>query len=137
SLIIIFIPVALMGGIVGHFMSSFGYTAAFAIGISLIVSFTLTPMLCSRFLKPSRNGHGATKDTAVFRAFATPYRRMLRWSMGHRWVVVIVSVLVVFSTVPLFKLTGVSFIPDDDQSEFEVTVRTPPGSSLQGTDQVL
>lgn len=137
SLIIIFIPVAMMSGIVGHFMSSFGYTAAFAIGISLIVSFTLTPMLCSRFLKPSANGHGNTKDTVVFRAFAGPYRRMLHWSMSHRWVIVIIALLVMFSTVPLFKVTGISFIPEDDQSEFEVTVRTPPGSSLQGTDQVM
>ena len=100
SLIIIFIPVALMGGIVGHFMSSFGYTAAFAIGVSLIVSFTLTPMLCSRFLKPSDNG-GHTKDTAVFKAFAGPYRRMLHWSMDHRWVIVTISALVVLSVVPL------------------------------------
>ncbi len=136
SLIIIFIPVAMMSGIVGHFMSSFGYTAAFAIGISLIVSFTLTPMLCSKFLKPSKKGHD-TKDTAVFRAFAAPYRRMLHWSMAHRWVIVIVSLLVMISIVPLFKMTGVSFIPEDDQSEFEVTVRTPPGSSLQGTEQVM
>ncbi len=136
SLIIIFIPVALMSGIVGHFMSSFGYTAAFAIGVSLIVSFTLTPMLCSRFLKPSKNG-GGTKDTVIFRAFAGPYRRMLHWSMAHRWVIVTVSVLVVLSIVPLFKMTGISFLPEDDQSEFEVTVRTPPGSSLQGTDQLM
>ncbi|MBS1872836.1 MAG: efflux RND transporter permease subunit [Acidobacteria bacterium] len=136
SLIIIFIPVALMSGIVGHFMSSFGYTAAFAIGVSLIVSFTLTPMLCSRFLKPSHNG-GATKDTVVFRAFAAPYRGMLHWSMSHRWVIVILALAVMFSCVPLFKATGVSFIPEDDQNEFEVTVRTPPGSSLQGTDQVM
>ncbi len=138
SLIIIFIPVALMSGIVGHFMSSFGYTAAFAIGVSLIVSFTLTPMLCSRFLKPSANGNGGhTKDTVIFRAFAGPYRRMLHWSMAHRWVIVTVSILVVISIGPLFKMTGVSFLPEDDQSEFEVTVRTPPGSSLQGTDQVM
>ncbi len=136
SLIIIFIPVALMNGIVGHFMSSFGYTAAFAIGISLIVSFTLTPMLCSRFLKPAPAGH-ATKDTAIFRAFAGPYQNMLRWSMTHRWMIVAVSVVVVLSTVPLFKMTGVSFIPEDDQSEFEVTVRTPPGSSLEGTSQLM
>ena len=86
SLVIIFIPVALMSGIVGRFMSSFGYTAAFAIMVSLLVSFTLTPMLCSRFLKVGHDtgSGGSTKDTALFRALVRPYRRMLRWSMAHR-----------------------------------------------------
>ena len=62
SLVIIFLPVAMMSGIVGSFMSSFGYTAAFAIMVSLLVSFTLTPMLCSRFLRPSDTGHDS-KDS--------------------------------------------------------------------------
>ncbi len=138
SLIIIFIPVALMGGIVGRFMSSFGYTAAFAIGVSLLVSFTLTPMLCSRFLKVGRGGlHGATKDTWLFRIMDRPYRRMLRWSMEHRWVIALAGVLIMFSSAPLFMLVGKDFLPVDDQSEFEVTVRMPVGSSLEGTASVM
>jgi HAE1 family hydrophobic/amphiphilic exporter-1 len=56
SLVIIFLPVAMMSGIVGKFMSSFGYTAAFAVMVSLLVSFTLTPMLSARFLRPSDGG---------------------------------------------------------------------------------
>jgi HAE1 family hydrophobic/amphiphilic exporter-1 len=135
SLAIIFIPVALMGGIVGKFMSSFGYTAAFAIMVSLLVSFTLTPMLSSRFLKTGKQS--ATKETIVFRAFAVPYRRMLRWSMTHRWAIVCLAFLVFVSTVPLFSIIGKDFLPQEDQGEFEVTVRTPPGSSLEGTDAVM
>ncbi len=140
SLVIIFIPVALMTGIVGRFMSSFGYTAAFAIMVSLIVSFTLTPMLCSRFLKPSNGGGGSgesTKDTWLFRVMAVPYRRMLRWSMRHRWAVALICLLVMFSTVPLFMAVGKDFLPTDDQSEFEVIVRAPVGSSLEGTEDVM
>ncbi len=140
SLAIIFIPVALMSGIVGKFMSSFGYTAAFAIMVSLLVSFTLTPMLSSRFLKLGKQengGTGSTKDTIVFRALAVPYRRMLRWSMAHRWVIVCVAFLVFISTVPLFSMIGKDFLPQEDQGEFEVSVRTPPGSSLEGTDAVM
>ena len=138
SLAIIFIPVALMSGIVGKFMSSFGYTAAFAVMVSLIVSFTLTPMLSSRFLKvdPKGSGHD-TKDSIIYRAVATPYRAMLRWSMRHRWVIGLVAVLVTLSTGPLFMRIGKSFIPNSDQSEFEVTVRAPPGSSIEGTDGVM
>jgi HAE1 family hydrophobic/amphiphilic exporter-1 len=136
SLAIIFLPVAMMSGIVGRFMSSFGYTAAFAVIVSLLVSFTLTPMLCSRFLKPSGT-NGETKETLVFKLFAVPYRAMLHWSMEHRWVVVIVALLVMFSSVPLFMMVGKDFLVQDDQSEFEITIRTPPGSSLDGTDAAM
>ena len=139
SLAIIFLPIALMSGIVGRFMSSFGYTAAFAIMVSLLVSFTLTPMLCSRFLKPSKKKAGGhdTKDSWLFRIFDVPYQKLLRWSMAHRWVIVAVAVLVFFSTVPLMNMIGKDFLPTDDQSEFEVTVRMPPGSSLEGSDAAM
>ena len=136
SLVIIFLPVATMTGIVGKFMSSFGYTAAFAIMVSLLVSFTLTPMLCSRFLKHNA-AESATKDTVLFRAMAAPYRRMLLWSMAHRKTIALAALLVVLSTVPLFMAVGKSFLPTDDQSEFEVTVRMPPGSSLEGTEAAM
>lgn len=135
SLVIIFIPVAMMQGIVGKFMSSFGFTAAFAIMVSLLVSFTLTPMLCSRFLRIKK--HGATKDSVMFRAVDRPYSAMLRWSMAHRWVIVTVALLIMVSIIPLFVIVGKTFIPVDDQSEFEVSVRMPPGSSLSGTDAVM
>ena len=136
SLVIIFLPVALMGGLMGRFMSSFGFTAAFAILVSLLVSFTLTPMLCSRFLKPSQEGAG-TKDTIVFRMLAGPYRGMLRWSMRHRWVISLAAVLVMLSSAPLFMALGKDFMPVDDQSEFEVTVKMPVGSALEGTESVM
>ncbi len=136
SLAIIFLPIALMSGIVGRFMSSFGYTAAFAIMVSLLVSFTLTPMLCSRFLKPSKKKHD-TKDTIIFRIFDVPYKSLLRWSMNHRWVIVGVACLVFLSTIPLFMIIGKDFLPVDDQNEFEVTVRLPPGSSLEGSNSAM
>jgi HAE1 family hydrophobic/amphiphilic exporter-1 len=138
SLVIIFLPVAMMTGIVGRFMSSFGYTAAFAVLVSLLVSFTLTPMLSSRFLKMGngQNG-GSTKDTVLFRALSGPYRRMLRWSMAHRWVIVVCAILVTFSTIPMFLHMGKDFLPIDDQSEFEIAVRMPVGSSLDGSSAMM
>jgi len=139
SLIIIFLPVAMMTGIIGRFMSSFGYTAAFAIGVSLVVSFTLTPMLCSRFLSAgnANGGGGSTKDTWLFRILANQYRAMLEWAMRHRWVIATLALAVAISSVPLFLVLGKDFLPTDDQSEFEVSVRMPPGSSLEGTDAQL
>ena len=137
SLVIIFLPVAMMSGIVGRFMSSFGYTAAFAILVSLLVSFTLTPMLSSRFLKLGNGGQSATKDTVLFRAFAGPYRKMLHWSLEHRWAVVVLAILVALSTGPMFLALGKDFLPQDDQSEFEITARMPVGSSLEGSSRMM
>jgi len=135
SLVIIFLPVAMMTGIIGRFMSSFGYTAAFAVLVSLLVSFTLTPMLCSRFLKVG--GKASTKETLLFRMLAGPYRKLLRWSMSHRWAVVALAVLIALSAGPLFMRLGKDFLPVDDRSEFEVSVRMPVGSSLEGSDAVM
>lgn len=138
SLVIIFLPLAMMGGLVGRFLSSFGYTAAFAIMVSLLVSFTLTPMLCSRFLRVDREGDSpATRQTLLYRAIATPYRAMLRWSMNHRNVVMALATLIALSTIPLAIFIGKDFLPTDDQSEFQVSVRMPPGTSLEGTSEAL
>lgn len=138
SLAVVFMPVALMSGIVGRFMSSFGFTAAFAIMVSLLVSFTLTPAFSARFLKAAPNtGHSSTKEGLLFKLVSRPYMGLLAWSMRHRWVIVAISVVVVYSTGPLFSSMGKDFLPVDDQSYFEVTVRTPPGSSLEGTTQAI
>jgi hydrophobic/amphiphilic exporter-1 (mainly G- bacteria), HAE1 family len=138
SLMAVFVPVGFMGGMVGRFMSSFGLTAAFAVGVSLLVSFTLTPMLSSRFIKV-RHGRGAhdSKDSIFFRPIDRSYMAMLRWSMAHRWAVVVVCALVIASIVPLFQAIGKGFTPTDDRSEFQVTVRAPEGSSLAATTTIL
>jgi HAE1 family hydrophobic/amphiphilic exporter-1 len=137
SLVVVFLPVALMDGIVGKFMSSFGYTAAFAIMVSLLVSFTLTPMLCSRFLKVPEGGGHKSKDTLLFRMLDRPYASLLRWSMRNRWVIVLVATGVFASQIPLFMAIGKDFLPKDDQSEFDVSVRMPPGSSIEGTSRMM
>ncbi len=137
SLVIIFLPIAFMEGIVGRFMSSFGFTAAFAIMVSLLVSFTMTPMLCSRYLRVSDKGNHSSKDTWLFRIVSRPYMAMLRWSMGHRWAIVALSIVVALSAIPMGMMIGKDFLPEDDQSEFQVLVRAPAGSSLEGTTTVI
>jgi HAE1 family hydrophobic/amphiphilic exporter-1 len=138
SLATIFVPVAFMGGIVGRFMKSFGLTMAFAIMVSLVVSFTLTPMLSARFLKIEKKKHGAgsSKDSRVFHAVDLFYTRMLEWAMDHRAVVAVVAVLVLFSSVPLFMVVDKNFTPNDDQSEFEINLRAPEGTSLESTEVI-
>ena len=140
SLIVIFLPIAFMGGIVGRFFSSFGGTVAFAVAMSLFVSFTLTPMLCSRFLKlePGEAGHGAkSKSGLVWRIVDGGYGGLLRGALRFRFVVVILSILTIVSTVPIGKAVGFSLIPRDDQSEYELSVTTPEGYSLERTSDLM
>ena len=158
SLLAVFLPVGFMAGIVGRFMSSFGFTSAFAIAVSLLVSFTLTPMLAARLIKrkvhaaadPHRSESGekrefsraefkdkyeqaGSKQGRFYRPIDRTYTWMLKWSMAHRWAIVLLSVLVIVSTVPLFMLVGKNFLPVDDQSQFEINVRAPEGSTLSST----
>jgi hydrophobic/amphiphilic exporter-1 (mainly G- bacteria), HAE1 family len=140
SLIAVFLPVAFMGGIVGRFMFSFGITMAFAIVVSLLVSFTLTPMMCSRWMS-APDAHedekkAISRDKGVYPRVERAYLGLLDWSMGHRWVIVVIMVLVFLSTVPLFKRVNKNFIPQDDESQFQVTVRAPEGSSLEATERI-
>jgi HAE1 family hydrophobic/amphiphilic exporter-1 len=202
SLLAVFVPVGFMGGIVGRFMSSFGFTSSFAIAVSLLVSFTLTPMLAARLIKreaaaegpgtasvpsegdapagladeskvvaggpaalstahetaaaemtdappseevASREPHASnelhaphsSKQSRWYGPIDRTYTWMLRWSMAHRWVVIVACVLVIISIVPLFKFVGKNFLPVDDQSQFEVSVRTPEGSTLAATSAVV
>jgi HAE1 family hydrophobic/amphiphilic exporter-1 len=158
SLMAVFVPIGFMQGIVGKFMSSFGLTASFAVGVSLIVSFTLTPMLAARLIKRKKvvpaaevtetervagdgmiaeSEKGDSHYTGWFRHLDRAYAFLLRFSLGHRWVIVTLCVLVFLSIVPLFMFVGKNFLPVDDQSQFEVTVRAPEGSSLGQTSQVF
>ena len=137
SLVAIFVPVAFMSGMVGRFMQSFGLTMAFAIMVSLLVSFTLTPMMCARWLKPKRQGDDArahdSKHSKVFGPLDRTYARMLDWSMAHRGIVASLAVVVLLSSIPLMQLVTVTFLTQDDQSGFDVRVRAPEGMSLEST----
>ena len=163
SLLAVFIPVGFMSGIVGRFMSSFGLTSAAAIAVSLIVSFTLTPMLAARWIKPrktederaprddengddderaqrQRKDHhstSASKQGRFYRPIDRSYMWALRWSMAHRWIIVVVCVVVVALIWPLYKLVGYNFLPDEDESAFQVSARLPQGTSLPATQSVL
>lgn len=141
SLVVIFLPVAFMAGTVGRFFNSYGITVAFAILFSWFISFTLTPMLSSRFLKVKHSAEGAAKATSKENRFARwstrSYLGILRWALAHRWVVGLVALGVVVSTVPLIGMVGKDFIPFDDQSEFEIYVQMPEGYSLETADAVF
>ena len=139
SLVVIFVPVAFMGGMVGRFFSSFGLTVSFAILMSLFVSFTLTPMLCSRFLIVEKQvaGHSSSKSGWIYEAIERIYGLCLRWSLRHRWMTIVACLLVIASTVPIAMNLGANLIPRDDQSEMQVGFITPEGYTLDRTNQVV
>lgn len=136
SLLVIFVPLAFMAGRVGRFFKSFGITVAFAVAVSLLISFTLTPMLCSRFLKLRQEGK-SSKQNFFYSWIDRFYGRILAWSLRHRWPIVFGGVFIVLWTLPLFYGVGKTFIPTDDQSEFEMVIQTPGGATLEETDRLL
>jgi len=142
SLIAVFIPVAFMGGIPGRFLSSFGWTMAFSIAVSLLVSFTLTPMLCARWLVGGAagpdQGHGRKPllerlTDKVYLPLERAYERSLRWVMAHRWVAVVATVATLGSCGPLFGMVPKGFLPKSDEAQFQVGLRMPEGTSLNAT----
>ncbi|MDR1990097.1 MAG: efflux RND transporter permease subunit [Acidobacteriaceae bacterium] len=134
SLVVIFLPVAFMTGYARRFIYPFGWTMAFSILISMVVSFTLTPMLSSRFLKESdAASDGKTKESRLFRAIDNAYGASLRWSMAHPMTIIVISALVLVMTIPLNRIVGRTFIPDEDTSEFTAHLDTPQGTSHDGT----
>jgi len=136
SLVVIFLPIAFMSGQTGRFFNEFGITTAVAILFSMLISFTLTPMLCSRFLKVKK-GHTSAKDRVFYRTIDRGYGWILEFSLRHRWVIVVAALLTVYSTGTLFRAVGKDFLPRDDQSEFEVTVQTPEGYTLERSGSVF
>ncbi|RKZ13838.1 AcrB/AcrD/AcrF family protein [bacterium] len=138
SLVAVFLPVAFMGGLVGRFMNSFGVTMAAAVLISLVIAFTLTPMLSSRWLrKRDVASEKASREHGFYAPIERAYLGALGWAMHHRWAVILVMLAVFCSTVPLFMMANKNFLPFDDESQFEVIVRAPEGSSLETTQQIM
>jgi hydrophobic/amphiphilic exporter-1 (mainly G- bacteria), HAE1 family len=141
SLIAVFLPIAFVAGIPGRFLASFGITMAFSIVVSLFVSFTLTPMLASQWLKPKPPGeHKKTFLERVvdvgYRPLERAYVGLLGFCMRFRWLVVLVCIATVISVGPLAAAAKKGFLPIDDRAQFEVLVRLPEGRSLATTEVV-
>jgi hydrophobic/amphiphilic exporter-1 (mainly G- bacteria), HAE1 family len=135
SLIIIFLPIAFMNGYARKYVNSFGWTMAMAILVSLLVAFTLTPMMSSRLLKvdvKSKESHAH----GFLHSVEETYMRMLRWSLVHRVVLVVICLVTFLSSFGLYHLVGRDWIPADDQSELQSSFTLPEGTSLEKTSQI-
>ncbi|HUW49464.1 MAG TPA: efflux RND transporter permease subunit [Sulfuricella sp.] len=138
ALVSIFAPVIFMGGIIGQFFKSFAVVVTFGVLVSLFVSLTLTPMLCSRYLKVEKQ-HGRLYYALdrFFHGMDNLYRFLLEKSLRHRWKVVALTLAIVVSSVYFFSNVGKAFVPDEDEGRFLVHLRTPLGSSIEYTDSRL
>src|SRR6267142_549642 len=134
SLVIIFLPIAFMTGYARKYVNSFGWTMALAILVSLLVAFTLTPMMSSRFLRLSESDKKAHAG-GVLRWVEDSYMRMLRWSLAHRRTILVICLVTFLSTFGFYRLVGRDWIPADDQSELISSFTLPEGTSLGKTTQ--
>lgn len=138
SLVSIFAPVIFLGGIIGQFFKSFAVVVTFGVLVSLFVSLTLTPMLCSRYLRVSKQ-HGRIYYALdrFFHGMDNVYRYLLDKALRHRWKVVALTLVTVVSSSYFFANVGKTFVPDEDEGRFLVNLRTPLGSSIDYTDSRL
>ncbi|WP_394829110.1 efflux RND transporter permease subunit [Pendulispora albinea] len=161
SLVAVFLPIAFMGGLVGRFLASFGITMSVSILLSMAVAFTLTPMLCGRWLRPDAHPPAESSaslppadprdERAIYRAWARGerkapdadhapgfidriYMRMLAWAMLHRGVVLVGLAITLVSTVPLGMLVPKTFLPAEDEGRFEIYLRFEEGTSIDATE---
>ena len=138
SLVCIFAPVIFMDGIIGKFFQSFAVVVTFGVLVSLLVSLTLTPMLCSRYLKAHEpEGHFYRWLDRVFHGMDRIYSHILAWTLNHRWKVMLLTVIVVAGSSFFFSKVQKEFIPDSDEGRFLISFRTPLGSSIEYTNSRL
>lgn len=138
SIAAVFIPVALIPGLIGRFLFQFGISVAVAVLLSLLVALTLTPMMASRFLQYSQK-HGRLYGL-LERAFTgtdAGYRRLLDWALTHRGVTVAIGAGAFLLALVLIPFIGTEFVPNQDESRFIIRLRTPIGSSIDYTDRFL
>jgi HAE1 family hydrophobic/amphiphilic exporter-1 len=155
SIVVVFLPVAFMSGIVGRFFYQFGMTIAFAVIVSLFVAFTLTPMLSSRFLKKEGEVGEAPRNIIArgiwkfyrfilkviapwdyfFKKVNDWYKETLRWSLNHRFLVIVIATLTFIGAMFMGGLVGTEFMPSSDEGKISVSFRTPAGTDMNITSQ--
>jgi HAE1 family hydrophobic/amphiphilic exporter-1 len=141
TIVAVFMPIGFMGGIIGRFFKQFGVTVAFAVMLSMFVSFTLDPMLSAVWHDPDAHGPRGRgpvawllrRFQAVMAWFEGRYVALLAWSLRHRLIAFAVAIAAFVGAFPLLKLVGTEFVPQADNNELYLQFYTPVGSSLELT----
>ncbi|WP_417387379.1 efflux RND transporter permease subunit [Gimesia sp.] len=139
SLVIVFLPVSFLSSVTGRLLFQFGLTATVAILVSMLVSFTLTPMMCSKLLRPETpSPDGPGSRSGFYHFIELSYLWILRLSLRFRWLVLLISIGVILSNYPLYQLVKQDYIPlNVDESEFEIRLEARQGATLQSMHQVI
>ncbi len=139
TILAVFLPVGFMTGIVGQFFKSFALSIAFAVAMSLLVAFTLDPMLSSRFVRfippeermRTRAGRLFERWGRAYDRLDRTYHRVLEWALGRPWTVVATAVAIFAASLSTLVVIGTEFVPEEDRGEFQVIVDLPPGTSFE------
>ena len=141
SLVIIFVPIAFMTGYARRYVNEFGWTMAFSVMVSMLVSFTLTPMLSSLLLKPSKSKAGeekhSSREVGFFHWLSKQYGWLLAWSLDHRFAVIVLSLAIFATAIPLNSRVGRDWIPADDQNELTLYIDMAISTSLEANVKIL
>jgi HAE1 family hydrophobic/amphiphilic exporter-1 len=145
SLVIVFLPVSFLSSVTGRLLFEFGITASVAVMISMLVSFSLTPMMCSRMLRSATEETNSDPGTprpssrrGFYRYIEGPYMYLLGQSLRFRWIVMVIIVITIASNVPLYRLVQQDYIPTDvDESEFEARINAPEGVSITSMEHMI
>ncbi len=142
TILVVFVPVAFMKGIVGQFFYSFGITVAAAVAFSMFIAFWLTPMLSSRWLTKENVHHEGTRNP-IYRVtnwWNTSFEKVrdyvkvaIRFSLKHRWQVMIIAIVTFVGSLFLVRFIGVEFVPAYDRGEFFMSFEAAPGTSIEET----
>ena len=141
TILAVFLPVGFMTGIVGQFFKSFALTIAFAVAISLLVAFTLDPMLSSRFVRfipleertRTRTGRFLERVGGFYDRIDQQYHRLLGWAISHPWKIMATAAVVFFASMSTLSVIGTEFVPQEDRGEFAVNVEVPAGTAFEQT----
>jgi HAE1 family hydrophobic/amphiphilic exporter-1 len=138
TILAVFLPVGFMTGLVGQFFKQFALTIAFAVAMSLLVAFTLDPMLSSRFVRfvpheertRTRLGRMFEKWGAAYDALDRKYHSVLGWALANPWKTLAAAAIIFFASLSTAAVMGTEFVPAEDRGEFQVIVELPPGTSF-------
>src|SRR5687768_3970051 len=145
TILAVFLPVGFMTGIVGQFFKSFALTIAFAVSISLLVAFTLDPMLSSRFVRyvppeerlKTRTGRVLESWGRFYDRIDARYQRVLAWAVRHPWSVLAMAGSIFVASLSTLAVIGTEFVPPEDRGQFEVNAELPPGTSFEQSVQMI
>lgn len=142
TILAVFLPIGFAEGIAGQFFSAFGLTVSIAVIVSTFEALTLAPMLGARFFRPSNKNviegkidESAAQESAGSGLLDRLYGGMIHWSLHHRWLTILLGLLVVAGTLYVARTIEVAFAPSLDEGEVEVTIELPPSTPLSVTER--